>query len=128
MSSFVDLFTKDIKIVEGTYVKVRALNVSDVVKLSKTYINEFNTVLGLLDNGALDEELLNTFFTVVPDLCFDIISLSSGRDASEIEVLPFSIQIELITAIGELTFSSPESLKKMQGIILKMSAKMLPKN
>lgn len=128
MSSFVDLFTKDIKIVEGTYVKVRALNVSDVVKLSKTYINEFNTVLGLLDNGALDEELLNTFFTVVPDLCFDIISLSSGRNASEIEVLPFSIQIELITAIGELTFSSPESLKKMQGIILKMSAKMLPKN
>jgi hypothetical protein len=94
---------------------VRGLNVTDVTTLALSHASAIEQVFEAFSNGTPVVEHLSTF----PELVAEVIALAALEKGDDIEVLkgvarelPLTTQIEALTAIGELTFTSVEALKK----------------
>lgn len=66
----------------------------------------------------------SSLLTSAPDLAADIIAYASDEPtlAHTVRKLPFPVQIEALEAIGELTFTEEDSLKKAVATVVKFMA------
>lgn len=128
MTTLEEIFTKKITVKTDPHVEivVRAVNLLDVLKVSQNHLNAIQSIMGLVESHSSDIELIQACFSVFPDFCKEVMALSSGLTPREIDILPFPLQLEILATTASLTFSTPESLKKAQGVILEIASKMAP--
>lgn len=115
----------------GTF-RVRGLSFSDLRSLLSKYSTEIQMVFNLVSskktediNEADRSALLMTVIDNAPMLAADVIAYASDdQDAlAEAMTLPFPVQLEALSAIAKLTFTSEQSVKKFTSTVEAMFAK-----
>lgn len=113
--------------VYGQPVVLRGLTPADITRLLSSHradldalVEEFNGKSGALDANA--ETMVMEFLQKMPALAAKVIAHAAGEpdEYEKVAALPFPVQIDMLMAVGRLTFEGPGSVKKFLDNVLSL--------
>jgi hypothetical protein len=114
---------------DGSAFEVRGLSLSDVSLLIQQHLPDIEALFDLLTNtdkitGDDLRPLAGSLVAQAPGFAANVIALAAGEPdaANTAATLPFPIQVEVITKIGDLTFAEVGGVKKALGSIVPLLA------
>lgn len=125
---------------EGGSFTVRGLSLEDVSRLIATHLPDLEALYDLFVSGKINsstdeqfENLIKTLVVEAPGFAANVIALASDEpdSAKQAALLPFPVQIEAITKIGDMTFTDVGGLGKgmetIAALLRKANLTKLPK-
>lgn len=99
--------------------EVEGLSLSSLAILVQTHMADLDAVFDLFVSGAETKpdqiaDFLGSVIMQAPGLAANIIAVAAGqpKGAPNVEKMPFSVQLDILMAVGDLTFTEPGSVKK----------------
>lgn len=102
----------------GQMCTVRGLSFEDFAALLRTHLPDLEAIFDLFANieGVSRDQFDSVAATIIaqaPGLAANVIALAAGEgDASDAQKIPGPIQLNLLTEIGDLTFTEAGGVKK----------------
>lgn len=112
----------------GGDVTVRGLSLEDVVKLTHKHAVVLGSFFSMLTTKGVETDLGDmtslavALIEVAPQAAAEAMALAadSPEHVAVFSRLPFGVQLEILEAIGEQTFSSDEHVGKVMGTVVKV--------
>lgn len=110
---------EEVKIPKNEPFFVEGLSLSSLAVLVRTHLSDLDAIFDLFQSGAdiKTEDIsgfLGNLIMQAPGLVANIIAVAANEPdaAPQVQKLPFTVQLDAIMKIGELTFTEPGSVKK----------------
>jgi hypothetical protein len=103
--------TREIQIGRGQSVEIRGLSLNHLAVLIREHFPDLDGIVEMFQGGANFEKasieaVVLAIVSQAPGLAANLIALAAGEgDASDAEKLPGPVQVKILSAIGELTFT-----------------------
>lgn len=125
---------------QGGSFSVRGLSLEDVSRLIATHLPDLEALYDLFISGKVSsttdaqfENLIKTLVIEAPGFAANVIALASDEPdaAPQAAMLPFPVQIDVLTKIGDMTFTDVGGLGKgmesIAALLKKAKLTKLPK-
>lgn len=129
--SGVAIATRSIKVPGGGEFAVRGLSFSDLTGLYQLHGGElglwFERFVGDAANAVAGDSIADAVASIIsaaPDLAAAAIALAADAEDGELDIvkrLPLGVQIDALSAVGELTFTEDMPPKKVLEIVIRMA-------
>lgn len=120
-------------VLKGGSFKIEGLSLEHVAVLVREHLPDIEALFDLFQNsnkvGNADYlSAIQAIVTQAPGFAANVIALASGEpDSAPIAAkLPFPVQVDVITKIGDMTFSEVGGVKKSLELIVGLLAKNKP--
>lgn len=106
----------EVSLPNGEKVKVKALSLRDIANLTQKYSAELKQLFGIYQEEG-SQQALEVAAKVFPDVISHVICVALGEEPTkqnitEIDTIPFPLQIEILHVSGKLTFHTEDALEK----------------
>lgn len=117
-------------------VELKGLSFHDFSKLIRVHYHDLDGLFDIYENSAGQDlsaiavgRFATTLIADAPGLVSHIIALAAGEEdqLEAVQSLPLIVQIDALKAIGGLTFSDVEEVKKMLALVMEQLGKLNPK-